>query len=244
MLVRGIWGIERLSCQRLQFLRRFKLITNRVERREVLDIAITGGIGSGKSTVAEMLAAKGAVHLNADAIVHDLQQPGGAVFEAMVEHFGNHIVSEDGTLNRQAVADIVFNDTEQLEALNKIVHPGVRQEMQRRRDELRQQRTDVPLVVISEIPLLVEGRLKEAPPDTHQPQFDGIVVVVAYLEVVLARLAERGVSEADARARIAKQASNEERLAIADFVIDNSGPRSSLAGEIDRCWSWITGLAV
>ena len=101
----------------------------------MLDIALTGGIGSGKSTVAEMLAAKGAVHLNADAIVHELQQPGGAVFKAMVERFGEGIVGEDGILNRQAVADIVFNDESQLKALNEIVHPEVRAEMQRRRDE-------------------------------------------------------------------------------------------------------------
>ena len=100
----------------------------------MLDIAVTGGIGSGKSTVAEMLAGKGAVHLNADAIVHELQQPGGAVFKAMVERFGEGIVSEDGALNRQAVADIVFNDESHLKALNEIVHPEVRAEMQRRRD--------------------------------------------------------------------------------------------------------------
>lgn len=226
----------------------------------MLDIAVTGGIGSGKSTVAEMLAAKGAVHLNADAIVHELQQPGGAVFNAMVERFGEGIVGEDGALNRQAVADIVFNDESQLKALNEIVHPEVRTEMQRRRDEHLGQGS----VVISEIPLLVESRLKadkaaadgeasqaagaaeqaaaqaDAPP---QPNFAGIVVVTADPEVVLGRLASRGVSEKDARSRMKNQASNEERLAVADFVIDNSGSLSSLEGEVDRCWNWIVGLA-
>lgn len=210
----------------------------------MLDIAVTGGIGSGKSTVAEMLAAKGAVHLNADAIVHELQQPGGAVFNAMVERFGEGIVGGDGTLNRQAVADIVFNDESQLKALNEIVHPEVRAEMQRRRDEHLGQGS----VVISEIPLLVESRLKadkaaaqaDAPP---QPNFAGIVVVTADPEVVLGRLASRGVSEEDARSRMKNQASNEERLAIADFVIDNSGSLSSLEAEVDRCWNWIVELA-
>ena len=222
----------------------------------MLDIAVTGGIGSGKSTVAEMLAAKGAVHLNADAIVHELQQPGGAVFKAMVERFGEGIVGEDGTLNRQAVADIVFNDESQLKALNEIVHPEVRAEMQRRRDEHLQQGS----VVISEIPLLVESRLKadraaaeeasqaaeqaatqaDAPP---QPNFAGIVVVTASHEVVMDRLLGRGVSEEDAKSRMNNQASNEERLAIADFVIDNSGSLSSLEAEVDLCWNWIMELA-
>lgn len=225
----------------------------------MLDIAVTGGIGSGKSTVAEMLAAKGAVHLNADAIVHELQQPGGAVFNAMVERFGEGIVGGDGALNRQAVADIVFNDESQLKALNEIVHPEVRAEMQRRRDEHLAQGS----VVISEIPLLVESRLKAdkaagdeasqaagaaaqsaAQADTpSQPNFAGIVVVTADSEVVLGRLASRGVSEEDARNRMKNQASNEERLAIADFVIDNSGSPSSLEAEVDRCWNWIMELA-
>lgn len=233
----------------------------------MLDIAVTGGIGSGKSTVAEMLAANGAVHLNADAIVHELQQPGGAVFKAMVGHFGEGIVSEDGTLNRQAVADIVFNDESQLKALNEIVHPEVRAEMQRRRDEHLEQGS----VVISEIPLLVESRLRaekttgdganqaadqeashaagdeehaEAQADApSQPNFAGIVVVTADPEVVLGRLADRGVSEEDARNRMKNQASNEERLAVADFVIDNSGSLSSLEAEVDRCWKWIMELA-
>lgn len=230
----------------------------------MLDIAVTGGIGSGKSTVAEMLAAKGAVHLNADAIVHELQQPGGTVFNAMVERFGEGIVGDSGTLNRQAVADIVFNDESQLKALNEIVHPEVRAEMQRRRDEHLGQGS----VVISEIPLLVESRLKadkaaageatreadqeaakpakqaSAQADTSpQPNFAGIVVVTADSEVVLGRLASRGVSEEDARSRMKNQASNEERLAVADFVIDNSGTRSSLEAEVDRCWNWIMELA-
>ena len=214
----------------------------------MLDIAVTGGIGSGKSTVAEMLAAKGAVHLNADAIVHELQQPGGAVFKAMVERFGEQIVGDSGTLNRQAVADIVFNDESQLKALNEIVHPEVRAEMQRRRDEHLQQGS----VVISEIPLLVESRLKAdkaaeqataQADDPPQPNFAGIVVVTASHEVVMDRLLGRGVSEEDAKSRMNNQASNEERLAIADFVIENSGTRSSLESEVDRCWNWIMKLA-
>ena len=220
------------------------------------DIAVTGGIGSGKSTVAEMLVAKGAVHLNADAIVHELQRPGEAVLAAMAEHFGEGILGEDGTLNRRAVADIVFNDAEQLKALNEIVHPEVRAEMQRRRDEHLEQGS----VVISEIPLLVEGRLKaekEAARKASQeadraatqadasplPDFAGIVVVTASPEVVLARLVGRGVSEEDAKSRMKNQASNEERLEVADFVLDNSGPLSSLEAEIDRCWDWIMELA-
>lgn len=178
----------------------------------MMDIAVTGGIGSGKSTVAKMLADKGGVHLNADAIVHELQQPGTVLFKAMVENFGQAVVAADGTLDRQAVADIVFSDEAQLRKLNELVHPAVREEMQARRDALKSSGEKV----ISEIPLLVEGRLERANQDgtggdgqdgtgdgsqgetggngqvSTAPQFDAIIVVVADREMALSRLEQRG----------------------------------------------------
>jgi dephospho-CoA kinase len=117
----------------------------------VIEIGLTGGIGSGKSTVAELLVARGAVLVDADAIVREVQQPGTPVFLAMVERFGPGIVAADGTLDRPAVAAIVFADPDQLAALNGIVHPAVTDEMTARRERLAA--TDA--TVILDIPLLV-----------------------------------------------------------------------------------------
>ena len=117
----------------------------------MIEIGLTGGIGSGKSTVADALVARGAELIDADRIVRDLQTPGAAVFDQMVERWGERIVAGDGTLDRAAVADIVFNDEAELEALNAIVHPAVAEEMKTRRDALQ----DTDTIVILDIPLLV-----------------------------------------------------------------------------------------
>jgi dephospho-CoA kinase len=196
----------------------------------VIEIGLTGGIGSGKSTVAGLLVDKGAVLIDADAIVRELQQPGMPVFAAMVERWGPGIVAADGTLDRAAVASIVFADPEQLTALNGIVHPAVSDEMTRRREDLA--RTDA--TVILDIPLLVESKYSG---------LAGVIVVDVDPELAVERLVRhRGFSEDDARARIGRQASRDERLAIADFVIDNSGDLASLREQVDRCWVWIAGL--
>ncbi len=195
-------------------------------------IALTGGIGSGKSTVAKALGQRGAVVLDADAIVRDLQQPGQAVFEAMVERWGEGIVQESGDLNRQAVADIVFNDADELQALEELIHPRVREEMTARIDELAQ--TDN--VVIQDVPLLekVMGDRRSAA---------SVLVVDCPIEVAISRLVEyRGFDAEDARARIEAQISRDERKAMADFVIDNSGDLDDLQAEVERCWAWIETL--
>ena len=196
----------------------------------MLLIGLTGGIGSGKSTVSARLAGHGAVVIDADAIVHDLQRPGQPVLAAMVERFGPDIVEDDGTLRRQAVADIVFNDADALRDLGAIVHPAVADEIERRIAE--QQGTDA--VVILDVPLLVEsGRSDMA----------GLIVVDVDPELAIARLVEhRGFSEADARARVARQASREERVAKADVVIDNSGTVAELEAQTDAAWAWIDTL--
>ena len=178
----------------------------------VRTIGLTGGIGSGKSTVSALLARRGAVIIDADAITKELQAPGTEVFTAMVERFGPQIVAADGTLDRQAVADIVFADEQALKDLNAIVHPAVGAETTRR--ILEQAETDH--LVVLDIPLLVESAGKRP--------VAGILVVDVDPEVAVQRLvAQRGFSEADARARMARQATREERLAKADLVIDNSG---------------------
>jgi dephospho-CoA kinase len=196
----------------------------------VLLIGLTGGIGSGKSTVSSLLAANGAVILDADAITRSLQVPGTAVFDAMVERFGPGIVAEDGSLDRAAVAAIVFADEQAKRDLEGIVHPAVGAEMLTRLQAL----ADVDTVVIYDVPLLVESGRKG---------YAAVIVVDIDPELAVARLVEhRGMAEADARARIANQAAREERLAVADLVIDNSGTRAQLQKQVDEAWAWIRTL--
>lgn len=199
-------------------------------------VGLTGGIGSGKSTVATALASRGAVIVDADAVVRELQEPGGAIFEGMVDHFGARIVAADGTLDRAAVAGIVFNDRDELKALNRIVHPAVMAETRARVAAHRDRDT----VVVLDIPLLVEGRRDDG---TLQYPVSGVIVVDVPVEVQVARLVDhRGFSEDDARARIANQATREQRLEIADVVIDNSGPPEQLEAQVDAAWEWAQGV--
>ena len=204
----------------------------------MIEIGLTGGIGSGKSTFAEALVARGSVLIDADRIVREVQEPGGAVFGDIVERFGPGIVAEDGYLDRAAIAAIVFNDKEALAALNAVVHPAVIAEMGRRREASHG--TDD--VVVLDIPLLVnaEGR-------SDRPEYESIrsiIVVDVDPEIAVERLiAHRGFTEADARARIAHQASREMRLAVADYVIDNSGDRDALLAQVDACWDWVGSLS-
>lgn len=201
----------------------------------MFEFGLTGGIGSGKSTVAAGLVDRGAVLIDADAIVKELQAPGGAVLAAMVEHFGPGIVSSSGELDRQAVADIVFNDDAQLKALNDIVHPAVGKEMKARHDALK----GSDAIVVNDIPLLVLADGTKSPRKEYD-RLLGIVVVDCDVETAVQRLVEhRGFSEGDARARIASQASREDRLAVADHVIDNSGDLPSLEPRLDACWQWM-----
>jgi dephospho-CoA kinase len=197
----------------------------------VLVIGLTGGIGSGKSTVSALLAAKGAVVVDADAIVRDVQRPGTPVFAAMVERFGPGIVAADGTLDREAVADRVFGDPDALAALNAIVHPAVGAEIARRMQELAT--TDA--VVVLDVPLMVESR--------NAYPVAGLLVVDVDPEVALRRVVEqRGMREDDVRARLGRQATREQRLARADRVIDNSGTLDDLRAQVDAAWDWVTGL--
>ena len=193
-------------------------------------IGLTGGIGSGKSTVSEALERRGAVVVGADRIVKELEQPGTEVFAEMVERFGDGIVGPDGQLDRPAVAAIVFNDAEALADLGAIVHPRVRDEMTRRLEELAA--TDQ--VVVLDVPLLVESGWEG---------MSGVVVVDLDPDVAVSRLVEfRGFDETDARNRIANQASREDRLAKADQVVDNGGDLASLEAQVDGVWDWISGL--
>ena len=197
----------------------------------MLVVGLTGGIGSGKSTVSALLAAKGAVVVDADAVTREVQQPGTSVFQAMVERFGPGIVAEDGELDRAAVADIVFADPEALADLTGIVHPAVGAGIAEKMASLAE--TDA--IVVLDVPLMVESK--------RGYPVAGLVVVDADPEVAVRRLVEsRGMREDDVRARMARQASREERLARADRVVDNSGSLRDLARQVDAVWEWIATL--
>lgn len=195
-------------------------------RVQMILLGLTGGIGSGKSTVSALLAGHGAVIIDADAITRELQAPGAPLLTTLAERFGDSIIDPDGALNRPALAAIAFADPEALKDLNKIVHPAVATEMDRR---LKEQR-DTDNIVVLDIPLLAEN------PRTG---LCGVIVVDVPVDVAVDRLVRfRSMSEDDARARIAKQASREDRLKIADRVIDNSGNLDELSRQVDEVWAW------
>jgi dephospho-CoA kinase len=196
----------------------------------MLVVGLTGGIGAGKSTVSRLLASHGgAVIVDADLIAREVVEPGGPAYQGVVDRFGPDVVLEDGSLNRPALAEIVFSDADALKDLNAVVHPAVGAVIAERLAEEAQ--TDH--VVILDVPLLVEsGRTNTA----------GTIVVDCPPEEALQRAVARGLPEDDVRRRMANQVSRDERLAKADFVVDNSGPESALPAEVDKAWEWIQTL--
>ncbi|WP_030450233.1 dephospho-CoA kinase [Herbidospora cretacea] len=191
-------------------------------------MGLTGGIGSGKSEVARRLGERGAVVIDADKIAREVVEPGTAGLAEIVAAFGEGVLRADGSLDREKLGSIVFTDPEKLAILNGIVHPKVGTRVQELLDE-------VPSggVVVYDVPLLAENKLA--------PTFDKVIVVDTADEVRIRRLGEnRGMPEADARARIAAQATREERLAVADFVIDNNGGIDELDRQIDEVWARLT----
>lgn len=189
-------------------------------------VALTGGIGSGKSTVAGFLAERGAVIVDADAIAREIVEPGQPALEEIVKSFGARVLRPDGRLDRGALAQIVFADPQALARLNAITHPRIA--------TLSAQRLDaVPAdaVVVYDMPLLAEQG-----PAALQG-WDAIVVVDAPEDLRVSRLVARGLSADDAQARVQAQASREARLAIATHVLDNSGSESGLRAQVDALWN-------
>lgn len=194
-------------------------------------IGLTGGIASGKSTIARRLAEHGAVHIDADELAREAVEPGSPALDAIVERFGDGILSQDGSLDRAALGGIVFSDSSSLEALNGIVHPAVR-DLTARRIEAAEQ-ADPDAVVVYDVPLLVEAQVPH--------RFDLVVVAHAGAESRVARLTGmRGMPEDEAHRRIASQASDAERLAVADVVIDTDGPMEATIDQADRLWERIS----
>lgn len=182
--------------------------------------------------MSSRLAERGAVIVDADLVVKELQRPGRPVFEAMVERWGDRIVGPNGTLDRAAVAAIAFGDPDELAALNTITHPAVRAEMRVQTEAAAH--TD--RVVVLDIPLLAEGK-------GDRRGASAVIVVDCPVEVAVERLmAHRGFDRADAEARVKAQATREQRLAMADHVIDNGGDLDQLDAQVAGCWDWILTL--
>ena len=192
-------------------------------------IALTGGIGSGKSTVSRLLAEKGAIIVDADAIAREIVEPGEPALEEIRVAFGSEVIDADGLLRRSKLAEIVFDDPDALARLNAITHPRI---AARSAELLEAAPADA--VVVYDMPLLVE----------QGPQalsgWDAIVVVDAPDELRLTRLIARGVDRDDAQRRMAAQVSRDVRLAAADHVIDNSGDLMSLERSVDALWTSLT----
>ncbi|MCU0300768.1 MAG: dephospho-CoA kinase [Candidatus Nanopelagicales bacterium] len=191
-------------------------------------VGLTGGIGSGKSTVSRLLEARGAVVVDGDAIARRLVEPGEPALAEIVARFGPAVLHADGTLDRAALAAIVFPDPEALAALDAIMHPRI---AARSAELLAGAEASGAPVVVYDMPLLVE--------QGQAGQFDVVLVVQAPQPVRLARLALRGVAAADAEERMRRQASDEQRAAVADIVLDNAGDEAALAAQVDAAWAGI-----
>lgn len=197
----------------------------------MLKVGLTGGIGSGKSEVSARLDERGAVVIDADKIARQVVEPGTPGLAAVVAEFGEDVLLPSGALDREKVGKIVFADPERLAALNAIVHPLVGERMQELMDA-----APADAVVVYDVPLLAENGLA--------PMYDEVVVVDAPEETQLDRLtSRRGMTEEDARARMANQASRADRRAVATRIIDNSGTLDDLKTQVDALWDALTQRA-
>jgi len=193
-------------------------------------VGLTGGIGSGKSTVAGILAKRGAVVIDADAIARMVVEPGKPALDALAEAFGPEILRPDGSLDRSALAERAFVTDETRKRLEAITHPAIA-------EEFFAQIANAPAggIIVHDVPLLVES--------TRGYEYGAVIVVEAPTEARLARLEARGVPRADAERRMALQASDEERRAVATWVLDNSGDPADLERQIDAIWPDLEGRA-
>lgn len=187
-------------------------------------VGLTGGIGAGKSAAAARLAALGAVVVDSDILAREVVAPGTSGLAAVVEAFGPDVVGADGGLDRAALGAVVFSDADARSRLNAIVHPLVAARSAERYAQVPPDR-----VVVFDVPLLVENGLA--------PSYDVVVVVEAASAVRVERLQARGLTEPQARARMSAQATDEQRRAVADVVLDNSGSLEQLHEQVDALWS-------
>ena len=195
-------------------------------------VGLTGGIGSGKSAVADLLVAHGAALVDADVVAREVVVPGGPAFAPLVERFGEGILDGDGTIDRQRLADLAFADKESVAALNEITHPAIGIAM----IEQVSHAAETSEIVLVAVPLLTE---------LHRETLGlgAVVVVDCPTELAIERLVRfRSFPEQDARARVAAQMSREERVKMADFVIENTGDLPSLSAQVDDLWPRLVAL--
>jgi dephospho-CoA kinase len=199
----------------------------------MLAVGLTGGIGSGKSAVADLLVARGAVLIDADQVARDVVAPGGPAYQPLIDRFGPAIVAPDGAIDRPALAALAFADEERRLELNAITHPAIGLAMIAARDA--HEGTDD--IVVLAIPLLTAMHRETV-------RLDEVVVVDCPTDVALERLlSQRGFDRSDAEARIRSQISREDRCKEADFVLDNSGDRAALEVKVAELWDWLQSEA-
>lgn len=197
----------------------------------MLAVGLSGGIGSGKTAVADLLVGHGAVLIDADQLAREVVAPGGPAYQPLIDRFGTGIVQPEGTIDRPALAAVAFADEESRLALNAITHPAIGVAMMEARDS--HEGTDD--IVVLAIPLLTAAHRETV-------RLHKVVVVDTPADVALERLlSQRGFDRADAEARIRAQVSREERIKEADYVLDNSGDRTMLQRAVEALWAWLLG---
>jgi dephospho-CoA kinase len=215
----------------------------------MLRVGLTGGLGSGKSTVAQMFAVRGVHVISADEVGRRLMQPGEVVYRGIVEHFGPEVVLSDGQLDRRKLASLAFQQG-RLDELNRIVHPPVIAEQEKWADAIFA--CDPDAIAMIESALVFEAGLRGSVPDWHK-RFDRIVLVTAPDEVKIRRFVdrlsvgknevERRKLEEDARARLAAQIPDSEKISLSDYVIDNSGSLAETEKQADRVFAQLRAIA-
>jgi len=196
----------------------------------MMKIGLTGGIGSGKSTVAELFRKRGAHIIDLDLLAHQVEEPGGSVWQEIVDYFGREILDTEGRIDREALGEIVFRDSAKREELNRIVHPAVRDEWQHRIDDIV--RGDGQAIVISDVPLLIEVGWHE--------EMDIVILVYTPPGVQIERIMERnGYTQEEARDRLRSQMPLDEKIPFADFVVRNEGTREETEAAVEEVWTEI-----
>jgi dephospho-CoA kinase len=188
-----------------------------------MKVGLTGGIGAGKSTVADLFSKRGAVVIRSDELARQVVEPQTPGFKQVTSRFGNKIVNDEGNIDRAKLAQVVFNDDVALKDLENIVHPLVRE----RTNQLMSEQTS-ETIIVNEIPLLLEKKMESL--------FDFLVIVISSEKNRLERLSQKGVLEDQAKARMAKQVNDQDRKAAADFLIVNDGNLDQLEADVQKIW--------
>ena len=193
----------------------------------MLNVGLTGGIASGKSTVAQMFVALGAHLIDFDKLAHEVQEPGSRAWKEIVRYFGKDILNQDDTINRNKLAQIVFTDKKKLEALNNIVHPLVYNLWQERLAKIKRQAEHA--IVLSDVPLLFEGKMQDL--------FDlTMVILISPAEQIIRLMARNGLSSNEAQIRLQSQMPIADKIGLADIVIDNQSDVSQTEKKVVEIW--------